>query len=199
MNKRTTIELNNVSIVILAGGQAKRMQNQDKGRVLLDGRPLIEHVLERIKPQNNNIFISANRNLSEYSKLGYPVIPDQFSHFPGPLAGIEAALKVIDTEWLLTVPCDAPRLDTDYVKKMTQHNGLARAYVAKHKNYIQPGFCLWHESTRTMIRASLQAQERAVHKLLSKMNAINIEFDDDSQCFVNINTLDELNNYEQQH
>jgi molybdopterin-guanine dinucleotide biosynthesis protein A len=81
--------------LILAGGKGTRMGNQDKGWVLWQGKPFIQHMLGILKTQQPaplNIYISANRNPDQYSQLGCQVIADDRASFQGPLAGIEQAL-----------------------------------------------------------------------------------------------------------
>ena len=75
------------SAIILSGGRATRMNGVDKGLVLLQNRPLIQHVIARLKPQVNEIFINANREIATYVALGYPVLQDETDDFLGPLAG----------------------------------------------------------------------------------------------------------------
>jgi len=55
-----------VSAVVLAGGRATRMGGADKGWVELAGRPLIDHVLDRLRPQVDEILINANRSQARY-------------------------------------------------------------------------------------------------------------------------------------
>ena len=64
-----------VSAVILAGGRATRMGGDDKGWVPLAGQPLIVHVLERLRPQVDEVLINANRSEDRYRQLA-PVIGD---------------------------------------------------------------------------------------------------------------------------
>ena len=49
--------------LILAGGQGSRMGGVDKGLVQWHNKALIDHVIEKIRPQVSHIAISANRNL----------------------------------------------------------------------------------------------------------------------------------------
>src|SRR5690554_286709 len=79
--------------LILAGGQARRMGNVDKGLQKLSNRPLIEWVLEALQPQVTELMINANRNLEDYHRYGYPVLSDQLSGYHGPLAGIATGLQ----------------------------------------------------------------------------------------------------------
>ena len=106
------IARDNVTGLIYAGGRATRMGGVDKGLELFRGRPLIEAVIDRLKPQCASIVISANRNLERYAAWGYPVVRDLDDAFAGPLAALAAAgaQSVVMTEWVLTAPCDAPAL-----------------------------------------------------------------------------------------
>ena len=105
--------------LILAGGMGRRMGGADKGLLLLHGRPLAALSLERLRPQVGSLFISANRNLDIYAALGPEVLPYLLPDYPGPLAGIHAALSRIETPWLATCPCDSPYLPSDLVERLT--------------------------------------------------------------------------------
>jgi molybdopterin-guanine dinucleotide biosynthesis protein A len=93
---RTAAEISSITGLILAGGRASRMHNVDKGLQRLNGKPLVEHVIERVKPQVSALAINANRNLEDYQQYGLPVWPDadlpksiDTYAFKGPLAGLE--------------------------------------------------------------------------------------------------------------
>ncbi|WP_247605548.1 molybdenum cofactor guanylyltransferase MobA, partial [Providencia rettgeri] len=104
--------------VILAGGRGSRMGGQDKGLVLLSGKPLYQHILARLQPQVGEVLINANRNQPRYSESQLTVISDLNNHFSGPLAGMQAALHHAKTDWLLFVPCDVPAFPLNLAEKM---------------------------------------------------------------------------------
>ena len=95
-----TIDSKNITAVILAGGKGRRLEGQDKGLVVYQDKPLIQHVIERIQPQVANIVINANRNQEEYKRFGFPVISDEMSDFQGPLAGFSTAMKSVKTDFI---------------------------------------------------------------------------------------------------
>ena len=80
------ITKNDITGVILAGGQARRMKGQDKGLILFNGKPLIEYVIEVFNPQVGKLIINANRNHDKYSQYGFEVISDEYPNYCGPLA-----------------------------------------------------------------------------------------------------------------
>lgn len=76
-----------ISCIILSGGRATRMGGVDKGLVSLQQKPLIQHVIERLTPQVDEILINANREFEQYQTFGLPVLQDSHEKFIGPLAG----------------------------------------------------------------------------------------------------------------
>lgn len=84
------------------------------------GRPLIERVLERVKPQVKSILISANRHLQHYQRFGCPVLEDQLPDYQGPLAGLCRGSAYAQTPWLLLVPCDGPLLPIDLAQRLAR-------------------------------------------------------------------------------
>ena len=78
--------------IVLAGGRSRRMDGTEKAFLDLDGRPLIAHVVERLRPQVGALVISANGDPARFDFLGLPVVADPFPDFAGPLAGILAGL-----------------------------------------------------------------------------------------------------------
>ena len=86
--------MSRITGVVLAGGQGSRMGGVDKGLVPFRGRPLVEHVIERLRPQVDTILINANRNPEAYAAFGHPVISDEIEGFAGPLAGFERGLAL---------------------------------------------------------------------------------------------------------
>lgn len=113
-------ELPNITGVILAGGKGRRMSGRDKGMVEYQGRPLIEHVIEIILPQVNNLIINANRNIAEYERYGYLVICDVLADYQGPLAGMLTGLLNTSSDCVMFVPCDTPDLPEDLVRRMAE-------------------------------------------------------------------------------
>lgn len=111
--------------LLLAGGEGRRMGGQDKGQVLFKGRPLAQHVLERLQPQVQQVLISANRHLPEYQALGAPVMRDaERWQGMGPLAAL-ATLTGEDVadpapDYLQLAPCDTPHLPADLVAQLLQ-------------------------------------------------------------------------------
>ncbi|MFN3860150.1 MAG: molybdenum cofactor guanylyltransferase MobA [Roseateles sp.] len=181
-----------IHALVLAGGRGSRMGGLDKGLQLLQGRPLVSHVIARLAPQADAVMISANRHLDAYAALGYPVLTDPPDlAFAGPLAGMLAGLNALPNDaWLLTSPCDAPHLPTDLAERLLAAagpQGLAFAQAGRE----HPTHALLHARLRAPLTAHLQAGGRAVlHWMRSLPHGI-ARFDDEA-AFANLNHLADL-------
>lgn len=179
-----------VAGLILAGGQGRRMGGADKGWVLWQGRPLIEHVIARLRPQVDALVISANRHLDRYGSLGHAVVEDdqaRFGAFSGPLAGMLAGLRQGAAPWTAVVPCDAPDLPLDLVQRLcAAARGGARPAVAVCAGRREPVFCLLPATLAPALGAALDAGLRRPADFLQAAGAIEVPFDD-AQAFLNLN------------
>lgn len=192
--------------LILCGGRATRMGGVDKPLQLFDGRPLIEHVLDRIAPQTaGRVLISANRHLDDYRRYGHAVLTDTLPDFPGPLAGLLAGLAALrddpGDEWLLVVSGDSPWLPIDLAARL--HASLGSAHSAAmalgreapgEPLRSQPLASLIHRRHRDALAAALAGGERRVEGWLRTLPLVCVPFDrpEDGSAFANINDRSEL-------
>jgi molybdopterin-guanine dinucleotide biosynthesis protein A len=180
--------------VILAGGQGRRMGGVDKGLQTLDGRPLVQWVLERLAPQVGAVLINANRNLARYGEFGCPVIPDRIPDFAGPLAGLHAALSQANTPLLATAACDSPFLPADLVPRLrvALEAENAELAVVRTGDRVQRAFCLTRRELLPQLDAFLAAGERKVGLWYASLRVVEVTFDDEADAFSNINTPEQL-------
>ena len=184
----------NVTGIVLAGGQGRRMGGVDKGWVELAGVPMIAHVLRRLVPQVADILINANQNLDRYRALGHPVFADSVGGFAGPLAGLHAGMTHASHELVATVPCDSPFLPADLVDRL--HVGLvangAQLAVAKTFDQPHPVFALVRRDVLPNLAAFLDGGGRKIDAWYAALEVVEVAFDDEADAFRNINTTDEL-------
>lgn len=177
--------------IILAGGQATRMGGLDKGWVEWRGVPLIQHVLNRLLPQVDEVVISANRSLDQYQALGHAVVTDQNENFAGPLAGIAAGLAVCRHDWALVVACDSPQLPIDLLRQLWIGSDNSHLVLLHDGEQLQPLFMLIH---RQLLPSLQQAIARQQHKVgqWAQAQSPTIMHIHTPECFVNLNTLADL-------
>lgn len=183
-----------ISSIILSGGRATRMGGIEKGLVSLQQKPLIQHVIERLTPQVDEILINANREIAKYQTFGYSVLQDAYENFIGPLAGFSLGLLHAKHDYLLTVPCDSPLLPNDLAQRLlkaliNQHADIA---VASSEGNAHPVFCLCKKSASPSLATYLASGERRVSSWQKSLTYTEVDFSDCSDAFVNLNTFEDL-------
>lgn len=166
------------------------MGGVDKGLIAFAGRPLAAWALDALRPQVGPILVSANRSQPAYAALGHPVLNDRWPGFAGPLAGIEALMAATETEALLVVPCDGPKLASDLAVRlgdalMAVNADLACAVVAGRR---QPLHALLRARLLPRLRAAMDAGERSPVHWYATLKGVDVDFDDAAEAFLNLNT-----------
>jgi molybdopterin-guanine dinucleotide biosynthesis protein A len=180
--------------LILAGGQGRRMGSVDKGLQMLRGRPMVEWVIDRLKPQVDEVLINANQNLEAYAQFGHRVVPDDIGGFAGPLAGLHAGLHAAGNELVVTCPCDSPFLAADLVARL--HEALrahdADLAVARTGEQLHPVFSLVQRKVFAHLGQFLESGGRKIDAWYATLKTVEVDFDDQALAFSNINTREEL-------
>lgn len=185
-----TIHAEDITAVILAGGQGRRMGGQDKGLLEFNRRPLVRILIEKLEAQGLNILINANRNLARYREFGYPVASDRLGQYQGPLAGFASAMAAVETEFILTLPCDGPLLAEDYAGRfIDSHTRRASSiHVAHDGERLQPVHALIRTGLRTSLDQFLADGGRKIDRWYARQNYATVDFSACADMFRNINT-----------
>jgi molybdenum cofactor guanylyltransferase len=189
-----TVEPYQITGLVLAGGQGRRMGNVDKGFVELAGRPLIAHVIDRLVPQVATLVINANRSVERYAAFGYPVVADAIGGFAGPLAGLHAGLATAATPFVATSPCDSPFLPADLVARLAAAFDARPVDIAVARTFDQPHpvFALVRRTVLPHLERFLDAGGRKIDAWYASLATAEVSFDDEADAFRNINTPAEL-------
>jgi molybdopterin-guanine dinucleotide biosynthesis protein A len=183
-----------VSAIVLAGGRAERLGGVDKGLIELAGRPLVEHVLDRVAPQVDDVVISANRNAERYAEFGHAVVADSESGYPGPLAGLLAGATRARHDWLLVVPCDTPFLPDDLVEGLLRAARAGASSLARASDGVRSHYAimLLRRELLADLAAWLAAGERRVQAWQARHAPAEAVFTRPKHAFLNLNTAEDL-------
>ena len=175
------------------------MGGVDKGLQTLAGRALVEHVIERLRRQVDEVLVNANQNIERYAEFGCRVFPDSVDGFAGPLAGLHAGLSAASNPLVVTVPCDSPFLPSDLVARLRAALEDAGAEVAVARTFDQPHpvFALVDRSVLPGLTRFLAAGGRKIDAWYADLRVVEVAFDDEAAAFANINTRDELARFEE--
>jgi molybdenum cofactor guanylyltransferase len=185
--------------VILAGGRATRMGGGDKALLPLGGKPLIAHVIERLRPQLPDLIINANGDPARFAEFELPVVADRITGYQGPLAGIHAAMleaKEKGASHIVSVAADTPFFPIDLVQRLieTQTRADAEIVVAESSGGIHPVFGLWPVALEGDLAAFLASGENPkVAVWANRHRVAEALFEADGfDPFFNINTREDL-------
>jgi molybdopterin-guanine dinucleotide biosynthesis protein A len=187
--------------VLLAGGLARRMGGGDKPMREIGGKTILARVIARLKPQCDGLILNANGDPARFASFGLPVIPDSVADFPGPLAGILAALDWTaehrpDVEHILSAAADCPFLPRDLVARlhaaMTADN--AQLAVAASDGQSHPVIGLWSVSLRAELRHALVVEDiRKIDRWTARYRLATVTWPvTPLDPFFNANTMDDI-------
>ena len=191
MNKITK---NEITAVILAGGQALRMNGEDKGLIVFRELPMITHVVNVTKPKVSQILISANRNFEEYANFG-KVISDDLEGYQGPLAGISKALKVCSTPYLLVLPCDSPLIDEALIDSLIEKMEISKVdiCVAHDGSIMHATFALMQTKLEKSLKGFLEEGGRKMALWYRQHSLERIDVSSHLEVLTNINRPEDFN------
>lgn len=180
--------------LVLAGGRGSRLGGRDKGLVEFRRRPMLDYVLAALRPQVDEVLISANRHLDWYRATGCRVVTDAEGDFGGPLAGILAGLRAVHTPYLVVVPCDGPLLARDLVARLRaacvgRSEPIAAACDGER---LHPTFALIPVVVGEALALFLGKGRRKVSEFYVEQGLIVVDFSDRPEAFLNVNTPEDM-------
>ncbi len=190
--------------LILAGGRSTRM-GQDKALVRLQGKPLLQHALDRLSPQVGQVAINANGDPARFATFGVAVIPDLMDLTDqGPLGGVLAGLnhaRRLGLSHIATLPCDAPFAPVDLVARLMSSSGSGQVggehvVMACGPNGLEPAFALWPVLGLAALAACAKRGVRSLRGAAAELGPIiGVSFipaGADEEMFINLNRPEDL-------
>jgi len=186
--------------VLLAGGQARRMRFEDgtgdKSLRLLGGRPLLAHIIERLAPQVERMALNANGDPARFADWNLPVIADDLTDSPGPMAGILAGMTwaegAVD---IISLPTDTPFLPHDLVARLLAARDAEGAdlAVAASGAHVHFATALWPVRLVGALRLMLADGVRRIEEFQKPYRVAVVKYDTVAgDPFLNINTPEDL-------
>jgi molybdopterin-guanine dinucleotide biosynthesis protein A len=177
------------------------MGGGDKPMRQIGGRTILDRLIARLKPQCDGLVLNANGDPARFAAFGLPVIADTVADFPGPLAGILAALDWAATNrpqisWVLSAAADCPFLPRDLVARLHRARAEENAQLAVAASGAQshPVIGLWSVSLREELRHALVVEDvRKIDRWTARYKLATVTWPTEPlDPFFNANTLDDI-------
>jgi molybdopterin-guanine dinucleotide biosynthesis protein A len=200
-NDTTSRDALDIPAVLLAGGLARRMGGGDKPMRRIGGRTILDRVIARLKPQCGELILNANGDPARFAEFGLPVIADTVKDFPGPLAGILAALDWTaanrpNVPFILSAAADCPFLPRDLVARLDRARGEENAQlaVASSGGQSHPVIGLWSVALRDELRHALVVEDiRRIDRWTARYKLATVSWPTvPLDPFFNANTKDDI-------
>lgn len=178
-------------VFILCGGKSSRMQSE-KGLVLFQGKPFIEHIIEAALPISSEIKLVTNT--ADYDYLPYQKIKD-IELDKGPIGGIYSALVHSNSAINLILSCDIPLITEELLAELiAKHRMDFEVSVFSEANKIHPLIGIYSKKIVPILKKAIEENDLKMMRLLEKVNHQKIEVAGErSKQFKNVNSLTELN------
>ena len=184
---------------LLAGGQARRMGGGDKNLMMLAGKPVLRHVLDRVDFADRPLMINANGDPARYAAFCLPVCADVIDGYAGPLAGILTGLEWVvanhsDCSHMVSLATDAPFLPVNLIAVLESAIGdgaeIAQA-MSLHRRH--PVFAIWPVAIAAALRdAVIDEGVRKIDDFTARYHCVTVEFAGTPDPFMNLNRPDDF-------
>jgi len=192
MESGNAFKFKNITAIILAGGQSRRM-GRDKASLPLGEQTLLEQLIEQLAGRFQEIIISVSKDQS-YPLNNVRQVEDRYEN-AGPLAGLLAGLQASSSDISLVVPCDQPEIDLGIVRDMLQVLGQHDLVYPRLDGQIpHPLFALYRRSLWPVIEKLINEGKLSVLHLLTEVKAVALDIPA-SRFPWHLNSLEDYQNY----
>lgn len=190
-------------LVILAGGQAQRMNGINKLLQVFDQERQLLKIYKYFKSEVAQVWVNSHRDHSIYQHLVSHIrcYTDDIAGFRGPLMGMKSAWSHVCSDYVLFVPCDVTYIAEEVLLKLHQTlatDPLAQvAYVEMNATALYP-FCLLKRSSLPVLSQYLEHpdhKQRSLKHCFQALAAQVLKIQHHALQFHSINSWDELHQY----
>jgi molybdopterin-guanine dinucleotide biosynthesis protein A len=182
--------------VVLAGGQSRRLGGSPKALLLFGGRPLIQHIVERVETVLPGCLVVTNTP-DLYAFLGRPLIPDVYPG-GGSLGGLYSGLRAAGSEAALCVGCDMPFLSPALLRYLAERHQEADVVVPEAGGELQTLHAVYGRGCLRAMERRLREGQLRITGFFPDVRVRRVPAEevarlaDPARAFFNVNTPDDL-------
>lgn len=179
---------------VIAGGMSRRMGGQDKFLLSLNGKMILDHIIERFGPQVSSLILNINGEKNRIKKGSFKIVRDVFEESCGPIGGLFTVLNYARSHnfsYVVTVACDTPFLPIDYVSRLAEQTEKD-IVIAKSFGRLHPTMGLWNVALLDDLEFCIKKGEYKISKWVNRHSFSVVCWDQVPDPFFNINSPEDL-------
>jgi molybdopterin-guanine dinucleotide biosynthesis protein A len=183
----------NASIVVLAGGQSRRL-GQNKAFLVLDGQPLVARTVDRLAALSDDfLVVTSEPNRFEHLELSVRLVPDERPG-EGALMGIYSGLRAARHAHALVVACDMPFLSLPLLRYMLDLANDYDVVIPRVAGLLEPLHAIYGQACLPAMRRLLDQGQRRIIAFFDQVRVRYVEEDEVARSdprrlsFINVNT-----------
>ena len=177
---------NRYSLLLLAGGKSARM-GTSKAELLYEGKTFLEHMLGKARALGiEKCFISGYDARREDVQTIWDIYPNR-----GPLSGLHASLKAMDTLYCLVLPVDAPKLPLEILENLLQQHekrGSNKVLIWEHGVRQEPLIAVYPTGMADAIESMIRDHAAPVFRAIDSWGFESFRMEMPKEQIININT-----------
>lgn len=173
--------------IVLAGGKSSRM-GTDKGLMRLNGKPMIQHVLDPMARICHRILVVSGNPM--YGMFGFELVKDEAPDF-GPVMGVLSGLRQSKTERNLVLSCDVPFITFDLLKQLVLLSVDTDVVVASSEKGTHPLIAVYNRSCIPTFEKAIAEDEHRLRTVLDQLKVKELKIENE-ELIQNMNTQTDL-------
>ena len=188
------------ALVILAGGQATRMNGVNKLLQSFDHEIQLLKICNAFQSNVQEIWVNSHRDYARYLELmpNISYFKDDQDGFLGPLMGMKSACSHVHSDYILFVPCDITEIPPDILSylhtALKQNASSSVAYVSFNGQALYP-FCLLKRSSVATLTKHLDQQQFSIRRCFAELMPQVVNIQNQELNYHSLNSLEELQQY----
>ena len=201
-NVRIPVSYAKTDVVILAGGQARRMNGINKLLQKFDNEIQLIKIHQQLKSRAESVWVNSHRDHSIYERIipSIQFFQDDEAGFQGPLMGMKSAWSYVKSDYVLFVPCDVTYIPKKVISRLHQaihRHPLSEVAVVEINGKALFPFCLLKRSSLATLDKHLAQNQRSLKHCFADMHMQIASFKNSALFFHSINSFDELQQHQQ--
>ena len=182
-----------IDIFVTAGGTSSRM-GQDKGLVMIEGKPMLQHLTDMLQENNLSFTLIANKPI--YHKFGFKLISDLAAN-KGPMGALHTAFHHTQKEYVLLLGCDTPFFPVEAIQRLISSVRGNAIVVTKTLTVINPLQAIYPATGKDKVLSCIEENKLRMQEFIVQSPHLFVVMDDLAERFpANFINLNEPNDIE---